>query len=166
MTDKAQGPTSERRGSPALFGMTLAAGLGLVLLTFGFFTVLLYLGERPLKPAVEGFFANFNASDFAAIYSSAGKPITDVAKEEEFVKDQQLIREKLGAMQSRTIRGINLVRERGPASTVITYDATFDNGPATVSLAFQGSGEELKLVRTEFRSELLPREERGRRRRG
>lgn len=149
-----------RRGSPAIFATALGIALAFVVVTFGAMTALMYLGEGPLKPAVENYFAKYNASDFSPVYESAAKPLQDSMDQEKFLANQQLIREKLGDYQSKTIRGVQVVHERGPAATVITYDATFAKGPASVALAFQGTGADAKLVSTEFRSELLPRSER------
>ena len=149
-----------RRGSPAIFATALGIALGFVVVTFGAMTVSMYLGERPLKPAIENYFAKYNTSDFAPIYESAAKPLHESVDQDKFLANQQLIHEKLGEYQSKTIRGVKIVRERGPAATVITYDATFAKGPATVALAFQGTGVDAKLVSTEFRSDLLPRPER------
>ena len=151
---------SSQRGSLATFAAALGIALAFVIVFFGAMKMLTYLGERPLKPAVENYFAKFNASDFAPIYDNAAKPLQESVEQEKFLANQQLIREKLGDYQSKTIRGVKIVQERGPAATVITYDATFANGPASVALAFQGTGAEAKLVSTEFRSDLLPRPER------
>lgn len=154
------GLESSSRGSLAIFATALGIALAFVVVAFGAMTVLTYLGERPLKPAVENYFAKFNAGEFAPLYASAARPLQDSMDEGKFLAYQQLVREKLGDYQSKTIRGVKIVRERGPAATVITYDAKFSNGPASISLAFQGTGTEAKLVSTEFRSELLPRPER------
>lgn len=159
MSDDTQQKLSPR-GSVSIFSAALGIALGFVVITFGAMTALMYLGEGPLKPAVENYFANYNASEFAALYASAAKPLHDSMEEGKFLASQQLIREKLGDYQSKTIRGVKIVRERGPAATVITYDATFAKGPASVALAFQGTGADAKLVSTEFRSDLLPRPER------
>jgi hypothetical protein len=166
MTTEVRTTEGARRGSPAIFAAALGASLAFVILVFGVFTLLLRVGEGPLRPAVDNYFTKFNSADFAGIYANAAKPLTEETSEDKFVAAQQLIHDKLGNMQSKTIRGISVVSERGPASTVITYDAQFANGPATVALAFQGTGEEGKLVRADFRSDLLPRPERGRRGRG
>ena len=159
MEDDIQQKTP-RRGSPAIFASALGIALAFVVVTFGTMTVLTYLGERPLKPTVEAYFSKYNAGEFAPLYASAAKPLQESMDEGRFLAYQQLVREKLGDYQSKTIRGVKIVQERGPAATVITYDATFAKGPASVSLAFQGTGTEAKLVSTEFRSELLPRPER------
>ncbi len=159
MSDQS-GEKTPRRGSATIFATALGIALAFVVVAFGTMTILLYLGERPLKPAIENYFSKFNANDFAPIYASAAKPLLDSMDQEKFLAGQQLAREKLGDYKSKTIRGIKIVQERGPAATVITYDATFTKGPASVTLAFQGTGADAKLVNTEFRSELLPRPER------
>lgn len=162
MPDGSVSQVAERRGSPAYFIGALLASLGFVALCFGGMTLLMRAGERPIRPAVDDYFAKFNANDFAGIYANAARSLTDTMPEDRFIQGQSSIHKALGNLQSMTLRGIAEVRERGPALTLLTYDAHFDNGPATVGLSFQYVDGSIKLASAEFRSELLPRQERGR----
>lgn len=162
MFDGPVSRASERRGSPVYLMGALLASLGLVALCFGGMTLLLRAGERSVKPAVDDYFAKYNVNDFAGIYAEAAQSLIDTMPEERFIQDQSAIHEKLGNLQSKTLRGIAAVRERGPALTLVTYDARFANGPATVGLSFRYIDGKVKLASAEFRSELLPRQERGR----
>ena len=100
MTTESQTSDGARRGSPAILAAALGASLGFVVLAFGTMTLLLNVGQGPLRPAIDSYFAKFDSGDFAGIYSTAAKPLIDNISEVKFVAEQSGFHEKLGNLQS------------------------------------------------------------------
>ncbi len=165
MSDSIHAENPATRGSLAWLAAGFGGGIAIAVALFGALHLLLNVGDNAVEPAVDAYFASLNAGEIEQLYVGAHSMLTEATTAEKFAEGTQLVRDKLGAYQSKTLRGINITADRTGVITHAVYDTDFANGSATVDFSFSGLGDGLKFAGADYRSDLLPSAERGRRRR-
>ncbi|VVT12940.1 hypothetical protein [Erythrobacter sp. EC-HK427] len=72
-----------------------------------------------------------------------------------YVRLKGLVRSSLGELQSSERTGFNLNSNNGETTTVITMSSTYQNGEATETFTFKGTGDQMELHGWDINSEVL-----------
>ncbi|TWT33603.1 hypothetical protein KOR34_34350 [Posidoniimonas corsicana] len=145
---------------PKLVFLALAAVAALGLLTVGSCVALIYSGftnaDAAVSPRIDALFAAIEADTLASTYDSATtQELRDASTREQYVAVGKMIKNRLGRLESKSLRSVNYRYDNGAAYYDVTYSATFENGAGDVVAKMKKSDGEWKFVTFRVNSPLL-----------
>ncbi|MEL1250574.1 hypothetical protein [Aurantiacibacter gilvus] len=95
---------------------------------------------------IEEFHADFNESDFNAIWNGASQEFRESLTRAEFDDFMSRMRTSVGEYQDGSQVGFNINTNNGTTLTEITLDTTYENGTADEVFTFIGTGDDMALL--------------------
>ncbi|BDI61397.1 hypothetical protein [Qipengyuania nanhaisediminis] len=92
------------------------------------------------------FHADYNKGDAVALYDRTAPEFREVTTGEDMQALVETIAARLGKVESSDRDGINISSDNGQTITVITMASQFEQGEATETFTFLGTGDDMALA--------------------
>ncbi len=138
-------------------GCTGCGGVILILICVAVvFAFAMKRAANTAEPIVDTFLAQLNEGRYKDAYAGTGDKYKSQINQDQFNVMCRVVKGALGSYQSKTPIGVftkkDLVKGK---TTSVTYTAHYQKGDATLFVLLQGSGSDLKIIGTQWNSELI-----------
>jgi len=144
----------EKKGRGCFFyGCLIALGVGgLFVAAIGGIYV---YGTRSLSPYPEKFLTLIDSDDYAGAYAMTGDGWKKQMNLQQFTDFEKAVKGVLGKCTAKTMAGVSVNSNNGVTTAVVTFSATFEKSPATLTFNMEKQDGEWKIQGLHYGSDLL-----------
>jgi|CXWL01.1.fsa_nt_gi hypothetical protein len=106
----------------------------------GGFYLLMKRGQAEVEPVADVFLATLSRKDYKGAYKLFTTEARNAISEEDCEWFEATFDKVLGPLKARNLTGFRVSKDTAGATAVIVYDATFANGPGTITITLQKIG--------------------------